>query len=134
MIIYVSTANYRDYSFGPISGWPTIPVEVPDDFSGGNKTYNPESGEWITDPPYVRTHEDDVRDAETVRQYLIDNANAVMEDWIIDLKMDEITEDNKAKLSLWRQYVRDVKSVDTSTAPDITWPLTPDTSDKPFIS
>ncbi|MEX3020226.1 tail fiber assembly protein [Kluyvera sp. STS39-E] len=126
MIIYVSTDNYRSISYSPIPGWETIQVEVPDNFSGGNKTYNPETGNWITDPPYVPTHEDYVREAESERQRLIDSANTVMEDWIIDLQLGVISDDDRAKLLAWRQYVKDVKAVDTSSAPNVIWPDTPE--------
>ena len=126
MIIYVSTDNYRSISYSPIPGWSTIPVEVPDNFSGGNKTYNPETGNWVTDPPYVPTHEDYVRDAESERQRLTDSANTVMEDWIIDLQLGVISDDDRAKLLAWRQYVKDVKAVDTSSAPNVIWPDTPE--------
>lgn len=56
--IYVSTQNYRDYSMAPIEGWPTIPVEVDDNWSGGDRTYSPSTGQWAVDvmpPPIVET-------------------------------------------------------------------------------
>lgn len=126
MIIYVSTANLRDYSFAPIDGWPTMPVEVSDGFSGGNKTYNPESGEWITDPPYVRTHEDDVRDAVQRQKALIDDAMQSIS--IIQLKLQagrQLTVSETAKLDATLDYIDEVTATDTGTAPDIEWPVQP---------
>ncbi len=127
MIIYVSTANYRDYSFAPIEGWPTIPVEVPDDFSGGNKTYNPETGDWITDPPYVPTHEDHVRDAEAERQRLIGEANDFInsKQWPAKLALGRLSDADKAKYNLWLDYIDALDAIDSSTAPDIDWPPKP---------
>lgn len=125
MIIYVSTANFRDYSFAPIDGWSTLPVEVSDGFSGGNKTYNPESGEWITDPPYVRTHEDDVRDAETCRHNLIAEAEKTMAGWILDLNLGLISEEDKQKLIAWRLYVKALDALVLDAAPEIEWPPRP---------
>lgn len=125
MIIYVSTANFRDYSFAPIDGWSTLPVEVSDGFSGGNKTYNPESGEWITDPPYVRTHEDDVRDADACRHNLIAEAEKTMAGWILDLNLGLISEEDKQKLIAWRLYVKELDALELDAAPEIEWPIPP---------
>lgn len=123
MIIYVSTANLRDYSSAPIDGWSTIPVEVPDNFSGGNKTYIPETGEWITDPPYVRTHEDDVRDAVQRQKALIDDAMQSI--GIIQLKLQaerQLTVAETEKLNATLDYIDEVTAIDTSAAPNIAWP------------
>lgn len=126
MIIYVWKGDYRSYGFSPeLWGGNVISVEVPDNFSGGNKTYNPETGNWITDQPYVPTHEDRVREAEMERQRLIDEANAIMADWLIDLQLGMISDEDKAKLILWRQYVKDVKATDISSAPEVLWPEKP---------
>lgn len=125
MIIYVSTANLRDYSSAPIDGWSTIPVEVPDNFSGGNKTYIPETGEWITDLPYVRTHEDDIRDAETFRRNLIAEAEKTMAGWILDLNLGLISEEDKQKLIAWRLYVKELDALELDAAPGIEWPPVP---------
>ena len=125
MIIYVSTDNYRSISYSPIPGWPTMPVEVPDNFSGGNKTYNPETGTWVIDPAYVMTQADYIREAEEYRDDLTEAANVIMADWLIDLQLGVISDEDKTKLLAWRQYVKDVKATDISLAPEVLWPEKP---------
>lgn len=126
MKVYVWTGDYRSYgSSQDLWGGNTIEVEVPDDFIGGGKTYDPVAKVWITDPPHVPTHEDYVHEAENERQRRIDEANAIMADWVIDLQLGMISDEDKAKLILWRQYVKDVKATSTENAPDVNWPPKP---------
>lgn len=128
MIIYVWKGDYRSYGFSPdVWGGNVIPVEVPDNFSGGNKTYNPETGEWITDLPYVPTHEDHVREAENMRQQLIDEANDFInsKQWPSKLALGRLSDADKAEYNLWLDYMDALDAIDTSTAPDIQWPAKP---------
>ncbi|WP_447863520.1 tail fiber assembly protein [Kluyvera sichuanensis] len=126
MIIYVWKGDYRSYGFSQdVWAGNVLPVEVPDGFSGGNKTYIPATGEWITDPPYVRVHEDDVRDAETCRRNLIAEAEKTMAGWILDLNLSLISEEDKQKLIAWRLYVKALDALKLDAAPVIEWPPRP---------
>ncbi|CCI88552.1 tail fiber assembly [Yersinia phage phiR2-01] len=127
MIIYVWKGDYRSYGFSQdVWGGNVISVEVPDNFSGGNKTYNPESGAWITDPPYFRTHEDDVRDAERKRAELMQEAEQVMSEWKLDLALGLISEEDKQKLIAWRLYVKELDALELDAAPEIEWLQAPE--------
>ena len=126
MIIYVWKGDYRSYGFSSdIWDGNVLQVEVPDSFSGGNKTYNPETGKWITDPPYVPTHEDDVRDAEACRRNLIAEAEKTMAGWILDLNLGLISDEDKRKLIAWRLYVKELDALELDAAPEIEWPTPP---------
>jgi hypothetical protein len=39
--------------------------------------------------------------------------------------LGDISNEDKAKLSSWMDYKKEVKAVDTSTAPDVSWPVKP---------
>ena len=82
-------------------------------------------GEFIAPPAPVKTYEGLVNNAEQERQSRLVHANAVTADWRTDLFLGTISDENKAKLIMWMQYVKDVKAVDISTAPDIEWPDKP---------
>ena len=126
MNIYIWKGDYRSYGFSPdVWGGNVLPVEVPDGFSGGNKTYIPATGEWITDPPYVRTHEDDVRDAERKRAELKQDAEQIMSEWKLDLALGLISEEDKQKLIAWRLYVKELDALELDAAPEIEWPTPP---------
>lgn len=76
-------------------------------------------GEQPTFPP------DHVVEAETQRAQLLSEANAVTADWRTELALGMLSEDDEAKLKEWMLHIKAVKTIDTSTAPDITWPAYP---------
>ncbi|AMO48430.1 putative tail fiber assembly protein [Enterobacter sp. FY-07] len=39
--------------------------------------------------------------------------------------LGDISESDKTKLSAWMDYKSEVKAVDISTAPNVTWPVKP---------
>ncbi|EOV0985542.1 tail fiber assembly protein [Edwardsiella piscicida] len=81
-----------------------------------------EAMEIVNPPP---THEELVMQAEAYRQSLLDEANAVTADWRTELALGVISDVDKATLIVWMEYIKAVKAVDTSTAPDISWPSKP---------
>lgn len=124
MIIYVHTGDYR--SFGLSSDlWngEVIPVEVPDDFSGGGKTYDPALGAWIPDPPYVATAEDIAQDHESRRSELLTESAVVTADWRAYASINEISDEDRLKLKAWLAYNKAVKA----TAAGEEWPPVPET-------
>lgn len=80
---------------------------------------------WNNTPP--PTHEEQVAIAEQKRQELLIKANTVTADWRTELALGIISDDDKSKLTAWMQYIKAVKVVDTSVAPNIAWP------DKPVL-
>ncbi|MBI0549206.1 tail fiber assembly protein [Pectobacterium parmentieri] len=123
--IYVFTSDYRSFASTADVVGKTILVQVSDDFVGGAKTYNAERNEWIDDPQYKPTQEDLILKAEFERLRLIDNAKAVMSGWMDDLQLGIIEENEKTSLADWREYIKNLKAIDTSVAPDIEWPSEP---------
>ncbi|HFL4661228.1 TPA: tail fiber assembly protein [Escherichia coli] len=78
---------------------------------------------WADIPP--PTHEQQVATAEAQRNSLLAEANAVTADWRTELALGIISGEDKAKLISWMQYIKTVKAVDTSTAPEVIWPAAP---------
>lgn len=124
--IYVSQKNNRDWSTSPsaFTGL-NYPVLVSDTFTGGAMTYNRFTAEWIADPVYVRTHDDDVFDAEATRKQLKEEAEDIMSGWVLDLNLGLISEEDKQKLIAWRLYVKELDALELDAAPDIEWPPRP---------
>ncbi|EAU5333856.1 tail fiber assembly protein [Salmonella enterica] len=79
---------------------------------------------WADKPPL--THEEEIVKAEQKRQKLIANIDDITADWRVELMLGDISEKNKAKLSSWMAYKTEVKAVDISTAPEVTWPAQPE--------
>lgn len=63
--------------------------------------------------------------AERHRLELLSEADAVTSDWRVYLILDDITDEERTKLVAWMDSKEELKSVDTSTAPDIDWPVPP---------
>jgi hypothetical protein len=78
---------------------------------------------WQDVPP--PTHEEEVATAEQYRQQLLRQIDDVTADWRVELMLGDISDEDKANLTEWMAYKKEVKAVDTSTAPDVTWPEPP---------
>lgn len=124
--IYMSQKNNRSWSTTPeaFEGL-TYPVVVPDNFMGGAMTYDRFTGKFIPDPVYVRTHDDDVFDAQAVRKQLKEEAEEIMAGWVLDLNLGLISDEDKQKLISWRLYVKELDALELDAAPEIEWPPRP---------
>lgn len=80
---------------------------------------------WADIPPL--THEQLVSAAEADKQKRIDSANAYMnsKQWPGKSAMGRLSDAEKAQYNLWLDYLDALETVDTSTAPDTTWPVQP---------
>ncbi|VVT52157.1 Phage tail fiber assembly protein [Kosakonia radicincitans] len=96
---------------------------MPDDFQGGAKHYNPETGIWTDDP---EAPVDYVAIANGKLAELREDAAAKVSDWVVELTLGIISDEDKAELIIWQKYIQALRKVDTSTAPDIAWPEIPE--------
>lgn len=78
---------------------------------------------WINVP--LPTHKELIYIAETSRQQKLDHADSIIKDWRVELGLGEISDDDKVSLTAWIVYIKALKAIDTSKAPDITWPDIP---------
>ena len=78
---------------------------------------------WIDEPP--PTEQEIIAAAERNRKALLFDADAATADWRTELALGIIDDDDTAKLTEWMKYIKAVKAVDTSTAPDVSWPEKP---------
>jgi len=65
-----------------------------------------------------------VSEAEAEKAARISEANTKTQAWQTQLRLDMITDADKASLTAWMKYVQAVQAVDTA-APDIVWPEKP---------
>lgn len=80
--------------------------------------------EWVTDAAALKAGQ--INDAEQERRYLLAEADQITADWRTELALGIIDDGDKAKLTVWMKYIKAVKAVDTSTAPDINWTARPE--------
>lgn len=78
---------------------------------------------WVTDND--AQHAADVAEAEQQKTSMLKDANATISLWQTELQLGIISDDDKASLIAWIGYIKAVQAVETSTAPEITWPEQP---------
>ncbi|SAC57162.1 tail assembly protein [Enterobacter roggenkampii] len=79
---------------------------------------------WMDLPP--PTQEQLVAAAEQQKAALLVEAQATISLWQTELQLGIISDDDKASLIAWMNYIKAVQAVDTSAAPDINWPEKPE--------
>lgn len=80
---------------------------------------------WADVPP--PTHDEQVAVAEQKKQALINQANDYMnsKQWPGKAAIGRLSGDELAQYNAWLDYHSELEAVDTSTAPEITWPEQP---------
>lgn len=80
--------------------------------------------EWITDEDALKSGQ--VLDAEQKKSALLAEAQSTISLWQTELQIGIISVNDKASLIKWVKYIQALNAVDTSTAPDIVWPVKPE--------
>lgn len=101
---------------------PAVYFEIDEKIKSMKPMSDKEYWEYINPPV---TKEQLIAEAEVKKQMLISDANQKTQMWQTQLMLGIITEEDKASLKEWMLYVQEVQTVDTSTAPDIDWPVKP---------
>ena len=141
MNIFFSASTLWFYDFGAKEqyeegvGWPVDAVEISDEEWKKYTQTAPEnyrlgsdsSGKpaWVLIPP--PTHEEQVAAADTDKQARIDQANEYMnsKQWPGKAAIGRLKAVELVQYNLWLDYLDALEAIDTSTAPDITWPEMP---------
>ncbi|QLR26487.1 tail fiber assembly protein [Citrobacter sp. RHBSTW-01013] len=80
--------------------------------------------EWVTDEDAQKSAQ--VLEAEQQKSALLAEAQSTISLWQTELQLGIISDDDKASLITWMKYIQALNAVDTSTAPDIEWPVKPE--------
>ncbi|HHD7240549.1 TPA: tail fiber assembly protein [Enterobacter cloacae] len=128
--------DYRGATvFNTVTGEPMYIVELgalPEDatLTAPDGPYQKWNGNnWVDDEETMRLGYQSKLESE--RQALISEANIVTSDWRIELMLGSISDEDKARLSQWMGYIKELKTYNTSSVVDdksyasFTWPLQP---------
>lgn len=106
-------------------------VSLPGDYPEGTTTLAPatpydkwDGSKWVTDTEAQQAA--DVEAAEQQKAELLLEAQTTISLWQTELQLGIISDEDKASLIAWMNYIKAVQAVDTSKAPDITWPDKPE--------
>ncbi|EOZ1501102.1 tail fiber assembly protein [Enterobacter asburiae] len=109
----------------------SVIVSLPGDYPEGTTTLAPATpydtwngSEWVTDNE--AQHKADVEAAEQQKAALLAEAQTTISLWQTELQLGIISDEDKASLIAWMNYIKAVQAVDASKAPKITWPDKPE--------
>lgn len=109
----------------------SVIISLPGDYPEGTTTRAPATpydtwngSEWVTDTE--AQHAADVEAADQQKTALLSEAQATISLWQTELQLGIISDEDKTSLIAWMNYIKAVQAVDTSKAPDITWPDKPE--------
>ncbi|MDN4629107.1 tail fiber assembly protein [Erwinia sp. PsM31] len=124
-----TVADHRGETVYSTADGSATAITAPGDYPAGTTTQAPatafdkwDGGKWVTDSDAQRAAA--VSEAEAEKAARISEANSTTQAWQTQLRLDIITDADKASLTAWMKYVQAVQAVDTA-APDIDWPEKP---------
>ena len=80
--------------------------------------------EWVTNADAQKSGQ--IAAAEQKKASLLAEAQSTISLWRTELQLGIISDDDKDSLIAWIKYIQALNAVDTSTAPDIEWPVKPE--------
>lgn len=79
---------------------------------------------WGDIPPL--SYDEELKIAKQKKSALLADAQRTVSLWQTELQLGIISDDDKASLIAWMKHIQALNAVDTSTAPDIEWPVKPE--------
>ncbi|EHP6154280.1 TPA: tail fiber assembly protein [Escherichia coli] len=108
-----------------------VKITTPGDYADDVTTIAPSTpydrwngSEWVMDADAQKSGQ--VLEAEQQKFALLAEAQSTISLWQTELQLGIISDDDKVSLIAWMKYIQALNAVDTSTAPDIEWPLKPE--------
>lgn len=127
---WLVVADHRGETVYSITDGTEVLIDKPGEYPADTTPLKPSTAwdkwdgeKWVTDP--VKEKAASIKAAEERQATLISEANSVTQAWQTQLRLDMITDADKASLMAWMKYVQDVQAVNVQEAPAVTWPQKP---------
>ncbi|EIP0858824.1 tail fiber assembly protein [Salmonella enterica] len=124
-------ADHRGETVYNIETGEAVIISLPGNYPEDTTTLAPATlydtwngSEWVTDTE--AQHAADVKAAEQQKAALLLEAQVTISLWQTELQLGIISDEDKASLIAWMNYIKAVQAVDTSKAPEIIWPDKPE--------
>lgn len=104
-------------------------LTISDISPGKYYTWDTDNNIWVlSDSAEQQQKEDQISEANNEMNGLIAQANDYMnsKQWPGKAALGRLTDTEKAQYNLWLDYLDDLEAVNTSSAPDIDWPIQPE--------
>lgn len=122
--------DHRGETVYSITDGAAILIETLGDYPAGVTLLEPATAwdkwdgeKWVTDLAAEKAAV--IREARERQAALISEANTITQAWQTQLRLEMITDTDKASLVAWMKYIQDVQAVNAEEAPAITWPPKP---------
>lgn len=123
-------ADHRGETVYSITDGTAILIDALGDYPAGITLLEPATAwdkwdgeKWVTDLAAEKAAV--IREALERRAALISEADTITQAWQTQLRLEMITDTDKASLVAWMKYIQDVQAVNVEEAPAITWPQKP---------
>ncbi|WP_147198407.1 tail fiber assembly protein [Pantoea sp. CCBC3-3-1] len=125
-----SMADHRGETVYSTTDGSATEIAAPGDYPAGTTTQAPatdydqwDGKEWVTDTDAQQAAA--VRAAEAEKAARIAEANSITQAWQTQLRLDIITDVDKASLTAWMKYVQEVQALNISLSCSFSWPAKP---------
>lgn len=127
---WTAVADHRGKTVYSVTDGTAVVINVPGDYPSDTTPLKPATAwdkwdgeKWVTDSAKEKAAA--TKEAIERQAALIAEANSITQAWQTQLRLEMITEADKASLMEWMKYVQAVQAVNVQAYPEITWPQKP---------
>lgn len=124
---WLAVADHRGETVYSLTDGAAILIDVPGDYPPDTTPLKPATAwdkwdgeKWVTDSAEEKAAA--IKEAKERQAALIAEANSITQAWQTQLRLDIITDKDKASLVAWMKYIQALQNIDISFAPDVSWP------------
>lgn len=128
---WTAVADHRGKKVYSVTDGAAVMINAPGDYPADTTPLKPATAwdkwdgeKWVTDSAKEKAAA--VKEASERQALLIAEANSITQAWQTQLRLDMITDKDKASLVSWMKYIQAIQNIDISIAPDVSWPPRPD--------
>ena len=128
---WTAVADHRGKTVYSVTDGTAVMINAPGDYPADTTPLKPATAwdkwdgeKWVTDPA-----EEKAANIKTVKEHqaaLIAEANNITQAWQTQLRLNMITDKDKASLISWMKYIQVLQNIDISHTSKISWPPRPD--------
>ncbi|RTY55197.1 tail fiber assembly protein [Pantoea sp. YU22] len=127
---WLAVADHRGETVYSVIDGAAVLITAPGEFPADTTPLKPATAwdkwngeKWVTDPGEEKAAI--LKEAEERQAALIAEANNITQAWQTQLRLDMITDTDRASLTAWMKYIQDVQALNIQVAPDVIWPRKP---------
>jgi len=127
---WLAVADHRGETVYSVADGVAVLIDAPGDYPADTTPLKPvtawdkwDGEKWVTNPAEEKAAS--IKEARELQAALISEANSITQAWQTQLRLEMITDTDKAALMEWMKYVQDVQAVNIQAVPDVIWPQKP---------